>query len=479
MRASLDPSPQGTRGRTRWIAGLVLILGTVLSACGVPHGGNAAPSFPGLSTTPVTFRGDGGVTLHGTVVAPPPGRERRAAVVLLHGAGPVTRAEYRNEAEAFARRGIVALVFDKRTAGYSSFHRSYQVLAGDAVAATRALRSQPGVDPDRVGIWGLSEGAWVAVLAANRAPEIAFVITAGAVGMSPARQQAWSYGEFLHHAGVSGSLDHMMQKTGVRQVVGAGLFPEADYDPVPSWEHLRQPVLALWGTLDHEAAPRESSQVIQDALRRGGNTRAAIRFVPDARHNLHVSANGGFDRPYELAPGSADLQATWIKTGVATGSTRPPSQSHPTSAVTRLAPYESPWGQVAAFALFALAFLGHPLVAAARRIRRTPLATPVRRQARLLATFGATSVLGGVVYFFFLVFTAANLIGPVIGGQTIPWLILHLLAVATLVTTVTTAASAWRHRHRLTTGDRVHCGLLLAAGTVFLPWALYWGLLGS
>lgn len=460
---------------------LMVVLGAVLTACGVPHGGHAALSFPGLSSSPVTFRGDDGVTLHGTVVEPAPGRERRAAVVLLQGAGPVTRGELHDEAEAFARRGIVTLIYDKRTAGYSTFHRDYRALAGDAVAATRALRARPGVDPARVGIWGLSEGAWVAVLAANRSPEVAFVITAGAVGMSPARQQAWAYGEFLRHAGVSGSLDHMMQRTGVRQVVGAGLFPEADYDPVPSWEHLRQPVLALWGSLDHEAAPRESSQIIGQALRRGGNTHATIRFVPNARHNLNATANGGFDRPYELAPGSADLQANWIKTGVAGGGVEPPQQSRPTSAVTPLASYESPWGQAVALALFALAFLGYPLVAAVRGVRRrrgrTIMPRPLRGRMRWLAATGGTAVLGGVVYFFFLVLTAANLIGPVIAGQTIPWLILHLLALGTVIATGATAAAAWRHRHSLTATDRIHCGLLLTAGVGFVPWALYWGLL--
>src|SRR3546814_9236246 len=42
----------------------------------------------------------------------------------------------------------------------------------------------------------------------------------------------------------SGSLAHTMQVTSAQMTVAAGLFPEANYDPVPAWEHLRQPVLA-------------------------------------------------------------------------------------------------------------------------------------------------------------------------------------------------------------------------------------------
>ena len=42
-----------------------------------------------------------------------------------------------------------------------------------------------------------SEGAWVAPLAASRLADVAFVITVGAIGVTPARQQARAYGEHL------------------------------------------------------------------------------------------------------------------------------------------------------------------------------------------------------------------------------------------------------------------------------------------
>ena len=43
--------------------------------------------------------------------------------------------------------------------------------------------------------------------------------------------------------------------------------------------------------------------------------------------------------------------------------------------------------------------------------------------------------------------TAANIIGPVLSGRPIPWLILQILAVATVAVTLATAA-AWRRHHR-------------------------------
>src|SRR5260370_30255180 len=105
------------------------------------------------------------------------------------------------------------------------------------MAALEVLRARSGVDPSTVGFWGESEGAWVASLAASRSDQVAFLVTVGASGVSPVRQTAWNWGNYLRHAGVSGSLLRTVRGPATRLVVAMGLFPEANYDPVPSWEH--------------------------------------------------------------------------------------------------------------------------------------------------------------------------------------------------------------------------------------------------
>ena len=45
---------------------------------------------------------------------------------------------------------------------------------------------------------------FVAPIAANRSADVAFLITVGAVGVTPAVQTAWAYGTYLRHAGVMG-----------------------------------------------------------------------------------------------------------------------------------------------------------------------------------------------------------------------------------------------------------------------------------
>ena len=73
--------------------------------------------------------------------------------------------------------------------------------------------------------------------------------------------------------------------------------------------------------------------------------------------------------------------------------------------------------------------------------------------------------------------TAANIAGPVLIRRPIPWLVLQVLAVATVIATAATALSWLRHRRDLTHAHLARLVLLVAAGLLFLPWGVYWGLL--
>jgi hypothetical protein len=138
------------------------------------------------------------------------------------------------------------------------------------------------------------------------------VITVGAVGVTPAVQTAWGYGQFLRHAGVAAGLPRTLEITALRTMIGAGLFPEANFDPAPAWQQLRLPVLAEWGEFDRVALPRESSTVIEEVLRRGGNTRYMMRFISGVRHNLNLTADGGFDRIMSLPADYGAYERHWI-----------------------------------------------------------------------------------------------------------------------------------------------------------------------
>ncbi|MBE1500383.1 dienelactone hydrolase [Amycolatopsis lexingtonensis] len=426
--------------------GALLLAGVILAI--------TAPPASAADGSDVTFT-NGGVTLHGTVVAPP-GGTKLPGLVMVHGSGAHSREDYRDQAEAFARQGIATLIYDKRTEGYSQFSRSYSTLADDALAAVEALRKRPDVDPARVGVWGLSEGGWVAPLAASRSADVAFVVTLGANGVEPSRQQAWAIENQLRRLGMDGSMVRMASSTMMRQLVGGGVFPEAHYDPVPVLKSLRQPVLGLWGAKDVLTPPGEAVRIFQASL-----AKYTLRVFPDAQHQLRRTTDG-FDKLPGYAPGYLELVGTWINhPPTASSADAPPAQDRPSVQITPLSWYEPTWLQLAVLVLLLVAFAWYPL------LRRGPAA----KSARWLSATGLLAVLGFLAFDVLIQVTMGRGLGPVVAGRPLPWLALQLLSLGVVAAAIGTAVAWWRHRSP-------RLGVPLAGGVVFVPWAVYWGLLG-
>jgi dienelactone hydrolase len=467
------------------------VLGGPAGSLAAPRAAASLPAPPGLAATEVSFQGAGGLTLHGTVLAPPrSSRETGAArpgVVLVTGSGSgVPREHLLTEATEFARRGLAVLIYDKRSAGYTGFRRSFSDLAGDALGAVRTLRSQPGVDPAKVGIWGLSEGGWVAPLAASRSADVAFVIVVGGNAMSPIRQQTWNEASGLRRQGVSGSLIDRAHLNLARLAADAGLFAEARFDARGVLERVRQPLLGVWGGRDLQTPPEDNPPLFAQALRRGGNSHYTFRFFAGADHAAHQTPDRGVTRGAALAPGYADLVTSWVRTATggrppvadAAGQRGRPKQDYPSAEIAPTAWWESGWAQLAAFALFVLGFTAYPLVALVRRLRGRATAPPVSRPARLLAGAGILTAPGMFVYLLSLAAAGRSpALGPIVFGRPLPWLALQGLAAATGIAACVTAVAWWRAGRAVRPGERVRLGLLLTAGAVFIPWAFYWGLL--
>jgi hypothetical protein len=261
-------------------------------------------------------------------------------------------------------------------------------------------------------------------------------------------------------------------------MIGAGLFPEANYDPTPAWQQVRQPVLAEWGEFDRVALPRESSTAIEEALRRGGNTRYTMRFISGVRHNLNLTADGGFDRITSLPADYGVYERQWIDDLARTEPSRlgtPPTTETPPPV---LAPLSGAAALVHLGLILTLtiSFAFYSLASLTGQIRRRPMASKLGGTQRLVVAAGLFTTLGLPVYLLFLMITAANVIGPVVWGRPIPWLLLHGSTAIVSACTIVIAVRWWRSLHR---GERTdHRRLILvAAGAVLLGWVGYWGLL--
>ncbi len=155
------------------------------------------------SRIPLTFT-SASTNLSGDLYLPPTSG-LHPAVVLLHGAGWGTREYYAAHVEAFTEAGLATFVFDRRGEGQSGGSPEQDILAfaQDARAAFRAVSAVPEIHPERVGLWGYSNGAWVAGLAASELPECAFLVLTGASGVSPAVSEVFRRVEDLRAQGVA------------------------------------------------------------------------------------------------------------------------------------------------------------------------------------------------------------------------------------------------------------------------------------
>ena len=86
------------------------------------------------------------------------------------------------------------------------------------------------------------------------------------------------------------------------------------------------------------------------------------------------------------------------------------------------------------------------------------------------------TTLGLPVYLLFLMITAANVIGPVVLGRPLPWLLLQGSTVIVGLCMIMIAVRWWRSRRRSERSDRPRL-IMVATGAVLLAWACYWGLL--
>ncbi|KON85538.1 hypothetical protein AF332_00865 [Sporosarcina globispora] len=110
------------------------------------------------------------VNLKGTVSFPEKSEGKLSIVVIIHGSGPVDRDgnakvmqmnAYKMLAKFFASIGVAVLRYDKRGAGLSGgdfYEAGMWGLVNGGIAAVKAARGLPEINPERIFLLGHSEG---------------------------------------------------------------------------------------------------------------------------------------------------------------------------------------------------------------------------------------------------------------------------------------------------------------------------------
>jgi pimeloyl-ACP methyl ester carboxylesterase len=258
------------------------------------------PDAP-YGVTEIAFETFDGEMLEGVLLNParPSGR----GAVLLHGSGSSDRDNVwaYTFAHALAEHGVAVLFADKRGSGASTGDwRSvgFDALALDAGSAARTLAREARVPLGSIGWVGLSQGGWVAPLAARMAGDGAFVISVSSAAVPVFDQIAFEVENTLRNEGFSDeavgealglqealrrhALGHISwstyEETRSRTLTGPGApFAEAmpedrgdwrwswwarvgDYDPIGSWARTGLPTLVVYGGEDEsDNVPVETS----------------------------------------------------------------------------------------------------------------------------------------------------------------------------------------------------------------------------
>jgi dipeptidyl aminopeptidase/acylaminoacyl peptidase len=130
---------------------------------------NIPPSVYKAWYEDVSFASEDGTVLKGWLVRPSHPASHSPAIIVCHGLG-ANKSDFTELAVSLSKRGYFVLQFDFRAHGDSGGSRTslgYHEQE-DVAAALAFLKSRPGIDPKRIGIYGFSMGASTAILAAAK-----------------------------------------------------------------------------------------------------------------------------------------------------------------------------------------------------------------------------------------------------------------------------------------------------------------------
>ena len=293
------------------------------------------------------------------------------AVILIHGCcGSKPTRDFGYWSTYLANHGIAVLAYDRRGGGASGgdFNSAtYDDVAGDVVAGFDMLARRADIDPKRIGVFGMSNGGYVAPLAAVRSGgRIAFVVVRAGSARRVGNNIDYEVGNDLRSHG----FDSIAVRRGVelrrrvtdfvldRPVISVAAWDSlraeikavrsepwypwtrtiwvlyaspADsggaayinslrrswsYDPVPFWRQVKVPVYIMLGGLDRSVPTAESAPVFRRVFRESRNRDATVRVYPSGNHGLLAARTGFDDEARYLSyylPGFQDSVVSWIR----------------------------------------------------------------------------------------------------------------------------------------------------------------------
>jgi dipeptidyl aminopeptidase/acylaminoacyl peptidase len=210
----------------------------------------------------------------------PNGAGRHPGLVWIHGAGQARRIPYAFPVfQQLVQSGIAVLSYDKRGVGDSDGAccagdgGHFNLLTADVVGAASALRSRSDIDPEQIGLFGVSQAGWIAPRAAVEA-HAAFLALASAPTVTERTAN-------LYERLATGEQGQLSKAEIFRRLKDAG---SQGFDPLPYLRQLTVPSMWEFGTADVRT-PVDESVAILDKLKAGGKD-ITVTVFPNAGHGL-------------------------------------------------------------------------------------------------------------------------------------------------------------------------------------------------
>jgi pimeloyl-ACP methyl ester carboxylesterase len=261
-------------------------------------------------------------------------------VVFVHGDGPNDRTSgvtYPPIMARMWRAGYATFAWDKPGTGESTGEidrsRLQHERAQIVLDAIEVLRSRADIDPQWIGMWGISQAGYVMPRVLQRSGDVAFMIAVSCPGVPGVDQGAYlvtaqavcgglpeedrrevehlfsaverarTYEEYVRHKRALAAYPAVESLEGLLNLRVDFIRPredwhlddlEGDYywDPVTVIDTITIPVLAVFGDRDTQIDPVQGAEAYREALARGGDPRSRVELVPGTDHNILLSETG-------------------------------------------------------------------------------------------------------------------------------------------------------------------------------------------
>lgn len=278
-------------------------------------------------------------------------------VILISGSGPQNRNEevfghkpFLVISDYLTKNGIGVLRYDDRGIGQSkgNFKTATSAdFATDVESAITYLKTRKEINKDKIGLIGHSEGGLIAPMIASKSKDVAFIVLLAGPGIqgdqilllqqklmgkaSGTSAKTLEKNELINRKAydivnkstnleqLNSDLTHYIQSTlkdnpknqkraemsdddfvkrQVNQITTPWMHYFIKYNPTPTLEKVKCPVLALNGKKDLQVPPRENINAIKNALTKAGNKNITTKILPNLNHLFQECKTGS---PQEYA----------------------------------------------------------------------------------------------------------------------------------------------------------------------------------